>query len=70
MPTFSFLAVRFLIAAVCLACSIPAVDGDKPPDPGAGILIGLFLFAGYAFQTFGLSYTTASKAGFITGLSW
>lgn len=34
-----------------------------------GVLIGLALFAGYAFQTFGLRYTTAAKAGFITGLS-
>lgn len=32
-------------------------------------LIGLFLFAGYALQTIGLQYTTASNSGFITGLS-
>jgi drug/metabolite transporter (DMT)-like permease len=30
---------------------------------------GLALFAGYGFQTVGLQYTTASNAGFITGLS-
>ena len=35
----------------------------------AGGLIGLFLFGGYALQTVGLRYTTASKAAFITGLS-
>ncbi len=35
--------------------------------PGAGV--GLALFAGYAFQTAGLLYTTPAKAGFITGLS-
>ena len=35
----------------------------------AGCLIGVFLFGGYALQTVGLGYTTASKAGFITGLS-
>lgn len=34
-----------------------------------GIAIGLALFAGYAFQTFGLHFTTPAKAGFITGLS-
>ena len=34
-----------------------------------GILVGLALFAGYAFQTFGLRETTPAKAGFITGLS-
>ncbi len=34
-----------------------------------GIIIGLALFAGYAFQTFGLRATTPAKAGFITGFS-
>ena len=34
-----------------------------------GIVIGLALFAGYAFQTFGLRLTTPAKAGFITGFS-
>ncbi len=32
-------------------------------------LIGLALFAGYGFQTAGLTLTTPAKAGFITGLS-
>ncbi|PTQ55163.1 MAG: Permease of the drug/metabolite transporter (DMT) superfamily [Candidatus Carbobacillus altaicus] len=35
----------------------------------AAFIIGVSLFLGYALQTFGLLYTTASKAGFITGLS-
>ncbi|CAI9394610.1 DMT family transporter [Niallia sp. Sow4_A1] len=35
----------------------------------AGIILGICLFIGYAFQTIGLVYTTSSKAGFITGLS-
>jgi drug/metabolite transporter (DMT)-like permease len=34
-----------------------------------GIAAGLFLFAGYAFQTVGLQYTTASKSAFLTSLS-
>jgi drug/metabolite transporter (DMT)-like permease len=33
------------------------------------MLIGIFLFIGYVFQTIGLQYTTASNAGFITGLN-
>ncbi len=33
-----------------------------------GLLIGFLLFVSYAFQTFGLQYTTSSKSGFITGL--
>lgn len=34
----------------------------------AGGLIGITLFAGYAFQTVGLQLTSVSKAGFLTGL--
>jgi drug/metabolite transporter (DMT)-like permease len=33
-----------------------------------GHLLGLLLFAGFALQTIGLRYTTASKSAFITGL--
>lgn len=32
-----------------------------------GLILGVFLFLGFAFQTVGLEYTTASKSGFITG---
>jgi len=35
---------------------------------GGGALMGLALGAGYMFQTFGLERTTASNAGFITGM--
>ena len=33
----------------------------------AGVILGGFLFAGYAFQTTGLGLTTPSKSAFITG---
>ena len=33
-----------------------------------GLLVGTCLFSGYVLQTAGLRYTTASKAGFITGI--
>jgi len=36
-------------------------------DVKAGMLTGIFLFLGFAFQTVGLNYTTASKQAFITG---
>jgi len=36
-------------------------------DVRAGMLAGIFLFLGFAFQTVGLNYTTASKQAFITG---
>jgi drug/metabolite transporter (DMT)-like permease len=34
----------------------------------SGIISGIFLFLGISFQQVGLVYTTAGKAGFITGL--
>lgn len=37
--------------------------------PGAGVFIGLLLFASYGLQTTGLRHTTSTKTGFITGLS-
>ncbi len=69
-PTFSFLTLRFAFAVFSF---LPLLFVDKNPvereELEAGLLVGLFLFAGYAFQTLGLRFTTASKAGFITGLS-
>jgi len=35
----------------------------------AGLRLGFFMFGGYAFQTAGLQYTTASNSGFVTGSS-
>ena len=32
-----------------------------------GLILGVFLFAGFLAQTIGLKYTTASKSAFITG---
>ncbi|MBC7316075.1 MAG: DMT family transporter, partial [Chloroflexi bacterium] len=69
-PVFPFLALRFGLATVGLIL----IGGKRLRTlgwrgVGAGALIGLFLFGGYAFQTLGLRYTSASKAGFITGLS-
>jgi len=34
-----------------------------------GVVLGVFLYGSYAFQAVGLRYTTASRSGFITGLS-
>lgn len=38
----------------------------KIKDLEAGVIIGLFLFLGFLFQTVGLQYTTVSKQAFIT----
>lgn len=66
----ALIGMRFLVASLAvtlvLARQIMRTDGRAVK---AGILIGLILFAGYVFQTIALEYTTASKCGFITGLS-
>lgn len=69
VPTYWFLAARFSLAAVVLGLAFWRRLLAVPARTwGAGLLIGAFLFAGYAFQTFGLAHTTSAKAGFITGL--
>jgi drug/metabolite transporter (DMT)-like permease len=69
LPVTAFLAYRFLAAAAIVAL-IARRDLARLPAGGwrAGAVIGVFLTAGYLFQTLGLQHTTASNAGFITGL--
>ena len=69
IPPFTFIAYRFLAAALLLAALRPRLAAVGSPELAAGAAAGLALFAGYGFQTVGLQYTTASNAGFITGLS-
>ncbi len=70
VPTYWFLAVRFIMATVLLAVVFRRrLQGLPRSTWRAGFLLGIFLFAGYAFQTVGLAYTTSAKAAFITGLS-
>ena len=67
-----FLAMRFSLATVALGALWLAgwrgVRGERRAVAG-GILTGIFLFAGFLFQTLGLQYTTAPKSAFLTGLS-
>ena len=69
IPPFQFLAVRFGIAAALLTMVFgKGLRGFGWRQLAAGAGAGVALFAGYALQTIGLQYTTASNAGFITGL--
>lgn len=70
VSTLTFLALRFAIAAVALALVFRSTlhRADLQRGLSGGILAGTCLFGGYVLQTFGLKYTSASKAGFITGL--
>lgn len=63
------LAVRFSVAAVCmLGVFWPQNKKITKKDIRCGIILGIFLFTSYFFQTYGLKYTTASKNAFITTL--
>ncbi|MGB9682232.1 MAG: DMT family transporter [bacterium] len=65
---FYFLAIRFTIASIFMFF-IFRRSFKEHPIPFSYLLGGIFLFLGYALQTVGLKYTTASNAAFITGLS-
>lgn len=65
----SFLAWRFAIATIVLIVIKPSVLRRFNLEfIKKGALIGLFLGSGYIFQSFGLTLTTVSNTGFITGL--
>ena len=77
---YTFNGIRFLLGAVVLlpllyrnrAKPTLTTSGDRPAGPKSlllyGGLAGLALFAAASLQQVGLLYTTAGKAGFITGL--
>jgi len=66
---FAFNLVRMVLAFVVLAAvNWPSLRGITRRDLRLGALAGLFLGLGYQLQTTGLIHTTASKAGFLTGL--
>src|SRR5215475_4128323 len=67
---FLFLALRFTVAGAIMAAWRPQVFRTvEREEVFAGLRLGFFMFGGYAFQTAGLQYTTASNSGFVTGSS-
>jgi len=66
-----FIALRFTLATGALLAVFrgSALPWRSWKTAGAGALAGLFLFAGYGFQTMGLRLTTAPRSAFITGLT-
>ncbi|HWZ97012.1 MAG TPA: DMT family transporter [Candidatus Dormibacteraeota bacterium] len=67
---FLFLALRFTLAGILMALWRPQVFASiEREEIFAGLRLGFFMFAGYAFQTAGLQYTSASNSGFVTGSS-
>ena len=73
---FTYNGVRFMLGALSLLpllwlgrrSAAPISPGGWRPILGGGLLAGLILFAGASLQQVGIVYTTAGKAGFITGL--
>ena len=73
---FSFVSIRFFIGSLFLwiggkkfTSLAPAVPAKNRAEWISGVILGLVLFCGYSLQTIGLKYTSASNAGFITGLA-
>jgi len=65
VPPLTFVAWRFLIGALALA--VFAIPRGKRIW-WHGTIAGVALFSGYAFQTVGLTETSASNSALITGL--
>ncbi|MDI9369316.1 MAG: DMT family transporter [Synergistaceae bacterium] len=66
-PTFWLLVLRFTAAALLMAVIFRRkVSSMTMKDVRAGIIVGFFLFLGYATQTLGLNYTTPGKQAFLT----
>ncbi len=64
---FPFLALRFLLGASA-ATLLAGARLRHGPSVRAGLVLAPFLFLGFALQTVGLQYTTASRSAFFTGL--
>ena len=69
IAVMTFLAYRFIPASLIVALIFRReLRRLSPAGWRAACLMGGFLTAGYIFQTVGLKYTSASNAGFITGM--
>lgn len=70
VDVFVFLSQRFLIAAaIMLPIALMRANRITVRLFTHGSILGVLLFASYAFQTVALKYTSASNTGFLTGLS-
>ena len=74
LEPFAFIGARFVLGALSLLPVIWFLRRETPAGPGIGYMtfascvLGAILFAAASFQQVGLLYTTASNAGFITGM--
>jgi drug/metabolite transporter (DMT)-like permease len=70
IPPYTFILIRHLTAFILLSMVfIKRYRNFNKEVFVYSIIIAVFLFAGYALQTIGLIYTTASNSSFITSLA-
>jgi drug/metabolite transporter (DMT)-like permease len=70
IPPFSFVFGRFLIAFIILALfSWKEIKANWRSHLASSLILGMILFSGFILQVWGLQRTSASNAGFITGVS-
>ena len=63
-----FLSLRFALAALLFPLLVwPRAFRLTRELAWKGVWLGVFLWGGYGFQTFGLLHTTAARSGFLTG---
>jgi drug/metabolite transporter (DMT)-like permease len=67
-----YMTLRFGVGAALLLPLVPRGALRGPAGAGAlrgGLIVGLCLASGFAFQTYGLVYTTPARSAFITGVN-
>jgi len=70
MDVYVFLEIRFGIAFIVMALLFrKRIFPFHLPTALAGIFLGVFLFAAFAFQTWGLTHTSATNGAFLTGMN-
>jgi drug/metabolite transporter (DMT)-like permease len=75
LPVPAFMAWSRTLGFLAIAALLPVLRRADPGDRGAAraavapaIILGVLMFVGYVLQTEGQARTTATNAGFITGL--
>ncbi len=69
VPVLQFLFIRFALTTVLmLPLTFESIRKADRATWVAGIVFGVFLFAIFTLETFGVAYTSAANAGFIISL--
>lgn len=70
VPVYAFLFWRFAIATILMAIiAYKYFSSINIQSISYGVILGIFLFSGFATQTFGLANTKSSIIAFLTGLN-